>query len=642
MRKRRGRGKKTLALLCSVLLAAGWLITGPEKPVYAEVGSVADDGDVTYDKNGDVLSSIGIDTSKMPEDYDPDSTDNPYGSDVKSMNRVSELLVINTNDNGDNAHLYGHNARLDGNIGSLLPTVSPLHTYTRKDTKAAFLKAGCFAAASDCDLKGTGRKQSVAVVYTEISGILGQRKITLCLRTYDPYNGTYSDAFELADLSAYYFSSLNSPDKLPFVMQSQLQVSCGDYDNDTVDEIAVYVPSSDGSERAKVSVYDLINGKDSDPYSRDSWMVRWNYALKETPGGIIPGLDNRYKNYYNNVDLTSGDADNDGTDDLIISYGASSTGCETSVNSNANYKIIARSINSESVLLYGSDKGQMLKESQVISYGDDPLIRVSFAFGDLDDDGTDELILSGQKKSEQLLNVSRVLGKYIYDGDSHSLKPELIQNMNVVEGSRDDDDNFVSSNGWDENYYSSPVMNTNLAVGKFFGPQSQTRIYLDSVLYSYNGSFSIEDELEDTSMEVDSSGHTVPKGSLVFTDIHGSDGKHQCRDHAHRSLRRLGLLHAPRRGQDLYHLSLRQRIHLGLLRPAGLRALPLYRHPHRDDVCRRPEPEPAQELPRLALPPLQDLGQQSRKGLMENGTPAAPSRAAGVPLFPPCALPVTP
>ena len=67
---------------------------------YADVGSIAEGEDITYDKNGGVLQSLGFDTSKVPDTYDPDATTNPYGSNVSTMNEVKEQVLFERNDSG--------------------------------------------------------------------------------------------------------------------------------------------------------------------------------------------------------------------------------------------------------------------------------------------------------------------------------------------------------------------------------------------------------------------------------------------------------------------------------------------------------------------------------------------------------------
>lgn len=517
--------RTTIAFVTAFVMAVtgAFMFNGVSSPVYADVGSVQDDEDVTYDKDGGVLSSIGIDTSKMPEDYDPDSTSNPYGSDVMNMNAVYELFQFITVH--EDALLYGHNVKLDGKYETLT------NMHTAKGVSTPDFTEDTFASCAACDVKGTGRKSALAIVYTNYNPLAyspeHSERNNIYLVIFDPLTGSHSDPIKLSNF-------IENRITVPYLVQSQLQVTCGDYDNDTVDEIAVYVPAASDNERAKVSVFDLVNGQDAqDPFRADAWNLSWNYVLPVTSesskiigymGKDAQGHDavQYLKNFYNNIDLVSGDADNDGPCDLIISYGASSTGSEVG---EVVYDKILRSIESHSILLYGSNQGQMLKKSQKISYDDNDLIRVSCAFGDLDDDGNEELLLGGQMKSEQGANTTRVLGKFLYDGGSGTMVPEQIQDMKVVDGEVQKDGSYSSSNGWDQNYYSTPVMKANIAVGKFFGEQSDKRIYLDSVLYSYNGSFAIEDELEDRNTEKDKDNHDIPKGSQAMADMMGA-GEH--------------------------------------------------------------------------------------------------------------------
>ena len=90
--------KKPIALLTAFMFAftGAFMFNGVDDYVYADVGPASDSGETTYDKGGGVLGSLGIDTSKMPETYDPDSTDNPYGSDVTTLVELNELVKIDT------------------------------------------------------------------------------------------------------------------------------------------------------------------------------------------------------------------------------------------------------------------------------------------------------------------------------------------------------------------------------------------------------------------------------------------------------------------------------------------------------------------------------------------------------------------
>ncbi|MDO4870024.1 MAG: Ig-like domain-containing protein [Bacillota bacterium] len=501
----------TITIATMFAFTGAFMFNGPAMQTYADVGSVSTGEEITYDKNGDVLTSLGFDTSKMPEDYDADSTDNPYGEDVTTLKEVSEMLRLDTSGETAKTQLYGHDKKLDGKYSTLTENNIP--------NDLPFLNSHAFLNCAKCDISGDGRASCLAIVYTNYNYELaaaGGGDNNIYLRLYNPKTGDYSDAITVSSLIGHRLM-------VDFLVQSQLQITAGDYDSDSIDEIAVYVPAQTDNGRAKVAIYDLINGQNSaDPYSASSWHLSWNYVLPTYQSEII-GYDpdssgepqQYFKNFYNNIDLVSGDADNDGPCDLVVSYGASSTGNQAA---DMEYQKITRSLPSRSVLLYGSNDGQMLKDSQELSYDGNDLIRVSFAFGHLDDDNNEDLVMGGQLKSEQGENTSRVLCKYSYDKDDDSMTPDVVQDLGIVDGNYDKG-KFITANGWDEHYYSSPVMKTNLAVGKFHGDSSQIRIYMDSVLYSYDNEIEIEDEMEDSSK--DPLDNTKTKGSTAFTDIKG-------------------------------------------------------------------------------------------------------------------------
>ena len=518
--------KSMIVLIAAIMVIAEPVLSGlygGSEKAFASVGSVAEGEEVEYGKSGGVLGRLGFDTSEMPDDYDPDATTNPYGSDVTTLKEVEELLVLQNSGSGASSTLYGHNKNLDGKYATF--KADPLV----KSECIDFLSEHDYVSAVKCDITGDGRDSAIAIAYTHytytISGISNDSKVYM--RIIDPVNNVKSDEFVIGDLGA---------NRLIFnyIIQSQIQITAGDYDKDSIDEIAVYAPSGTRDGRNRVTFFDLIDGKKCEnPYSKASWRESWNYMLPLSDAQIIncsstlnPVLG---RNIYNNLDLTSGDADNDGICDLIVSYGASATkeyGLIAAVE--GQEQEIVRSIPSKSVLLYGSDSGQMLRDSQEISYGGQNLIRVSFAFGDVDDDGNEDMFIAGQLQDEQSTNTTRVLGKYIYDSDAGGMALESIQDIKVVDGKWGDDNQFYTANGWDGKYHSAPLMKANLAVGEFFGAQSDTKIYLDSVLYTYdNGRYDIVDELEDDSKKQKKDNGSNDgqeeeyKGSHVFDDMKG-------------------------------------------------------------------------------------------------------------------------
>ena len=518
--------KKPIALLTAFMFAftGAFMFNGVDDYVYADVGPASDSGETTYDKGGGVLGSLGIDTSKVPETYDADSTDNPYGSDVTTLVELNELVKIDTSSETGST-LYGHDGLLTGNSEDLFDPDKNIHQDVSGPGEHAFL------AGTDIDVTGNGRDEAAAIVYSNYhfnndASQVGDPKIYM--KIYNPKTGRSTEAFELS-------SFIGNKVEDGYIAQSQMQIAAGDFDNDTVEEIAVYVPSPTETGLPRVAIYDLTNGTDcSDPYQKSAWQNSWNYVLPKCSGAVNcqppaghPGTEKFFiPNFYNNIDLKAGDADNDGACDLIVSYGASDVW-----EDGKQKQTVIQSLPSRSVILYGSNGqgnhgGQMLRDSQELDYGGNELIRVSFAFGDLDGDGNEETIMGGQLRSEQDSNKSRVLGKYIYDPDSDGMITESTQNLEIVSGTWHEDPKthkqvFSSANGWDGHYYSIPAMKTNLAVGDILGEDSQTKIYMDSVLYSYDNSFSLVDELEDASLEDPNDADKGTKGSAIFTDITG-------------------------------------------------------------------------------------------------------------------------
>ncbi len=524
------KGNKLIAFMTAFIFAftGAFMFNGMDSVVYADVGSISDDQETTYTKSSGLLGSLGIDTSKMPETYDADSTSNPYGSDVTTLEEMNELVKIDTSsdDNKAEASLYGHNSKLDGSYETLTGSSIDSSIKENGPGKHAFL------AVTDVDVNGAGRDSGAAMVYTNYRHYkVGETEPdhNIYMKIFNPKTGEATEPFVIS-------SFIENRYLYQYEIQSQLQIVAGDFDNDRVDEIAVYVPAAEDGAANRVAIYDLTNGTEcADPYNKAAWQNSWNYVLPKSSAQIIQNYEPKnpvgqniyyFTNIYNNLDLAAGDADNDGACDLVISYGASD------VSRDEKYKKeILRSLPSESVLLYGSNGtpsrgGQMLKERQMLSYGDDDLIRVSFAFGDLDGDGNEEMIMGGQRQSEQDDNVSRCLGKYTYDKDVGGMILETSDNVSVVAGSWNKDADgkrttFASANGWDGEYYSIPVMKTNIAVGNIYGQSSQTKIYMDSCLYSYDGSFSLVDELEDSSPDDPDKPDGKKKGSAIFTDIKG-------------------------------------------------------------------------------------------------------------------------
>ncbi len=194
-----------------------------------------------------------------------------------------------------------------------------------------------------------------------------------------------------------------------------------------------------------------------------------------------------YEGFYvsNMVSLLADDFNRDGTDDLAMTWG---------VYYSSEYKN-----DSKAVILYGDNKNEMLQKDKWfnLNYGNSQIVRAAFAYGDVNGDNTDEVILGGQAEDD--INngqmYTRIINMYTYNGDLDSFIPYSSNNFNLVE--YEDDEGRLKPLG-DGKYYSSPAMIANLAAVRLAGKGTDYYIYLDSVLYAYgNNGLEIYDMLED-------------------------------------------------------------------------------------------------------------------------------------------------
>lgn len=159
---------------------------------------------------------------------------------------------------------------------------------------------------------------------------------------------------------------------------------------------------------------------------------------------------------------------------------------------------------STAVILWGA-RVDVLQTSSPLDLNEEELgdlVRVSLTTGDLDGDGYRELIATGQPLSDlayflmegnyttpsrQAGNTTRTITTYIYDqqqgllinysGAHKPLDGQYVTNQNG-------DTAWQSANGFDDHYYSMPVMRTNAAVLRLTG-HSYPYLHLDSCLYEF-------------------------------------------------------------------------------------------------------------------------------------------------------------
>lgn len=456
------------------------------------------------------LDALGIDTSLLPEGYDSNTLDNPYGRDTVTVNPVYELFVANsfgrreadysqepihdgegnvvgtihTNITQTYRHniLHGHNHPLGkamqdfygsqaanngeqlwqeaidstiyDNFGILL---NEEHSETNYgDAVAATSAGGNFIGG-----KSAGKtSQTVTVSAGSLLATGG-----LFLSFTDPVTGVQS---EKRTLLACGKTIGNIGEKMdedftesPHLLQNFLKIAAGDFDNDGIDEVAVYVPEQ-GKSRVEVYKLHRTTGADDDFYlGVGNWKKEWTYYFNEAP--FVSNM----------VSLTAGDFDQDGTDDLALTWGyyygpGQNNGCQ-------------------GIVLCGSNTNMLQKKKTIdLTFEGAGIVRAAFAYGDIDGDNVKDLVLGGQLASDIAGGNynTRFIGVYSYDGFSDSFLLTTAKNFDLF---AQEEGSYVHAPmaGRNDRYFSSPACAANIAVVALKGMGHDTYIYLDSILYSY-------------------------------------------------------------------------------------------------------------------------------------------------------------
>mgnify|MGYP000924830606 FL=1 len=246
----------------------------------------------------------------------------------------------------------------------------------------------------------------------------------------------------------------------PYQLKNYLQVATGDWDNDSKDEVAVYVPEVGNS---RIEIYDL----QTDDYSNPSnWRQAWTYFFRE--GSVVSNM----------ISLVSGDVNQDGVDDLACTWGY--------------YYGPQQNEGSRAVVMFGSTSAHMLQSSQEfpLTYEGSNLVRASFAFGDMTGGGK-TLILAAQSDADLKANKqnTRYVGLYAWNGVT--FKPSVSQNFDLF--SKNDKGEYIygAMAKHNDTFHSLPLCPANTAIisrptaGETHdGGKTSDLLYFDSLVIS--------------------------------------------------------------------------------------------------------------------------------------------------------------
>ena len=509
------RGTKALSLLLSLVLCLNLL---PAEVLAAQTGST--------DAGRTVFDALGFST-KAPEGYEQDESlaGTPYGKTYTTMAEVDELFTFEpyrvSGANRDTTYhsLYGHDNALQGSVSGTLsnPEQGPVTIKGNINGPITLQVEGNFSRDNQ------GQKKNVAFInmnYVTVDKDTRSKVATdkgalvnFDLGVMNPRTGQ-SDVFYCAtqyatdfDSSVQASSMLHKYDAVPlylgnsgdknekkyndaatsdeatlefnaaYTAQNYIELATGDFDGDSIDEIAVYIGETNNP---RVEIWKLQE-QDGDGYlnpghyadhdyfdvdtGKRAWKIAWTYPLNQYGSGKVPNM----------VSLSVADYDKDGIDDLAVSWGYFGSGAIQP---------------SRATIMMGADNNKMMtrKYSFDLKSGGTDIYRASFTAGDVDNDGYNELVMGGSLANSD--RNSRYLAVYEWNGSGFSIVAE--QNFKLFE-----EENGVRK--WqnikdDKAYYSMLFAPANVAVGKFYGIGESPCIYLDSIVIEYgSGSFDILD-----------------------------------------------------------------------------------------------------------------------------------------------------
>ena len=286
--------KSILKQILAITLAITLLIAPvPAMTLPAAAETAGDIGDQN------ALDALGIDTSLMPEGYDANSLENPYGRSTLTLNPVHELFETRTTvssssidrktetsddgtvtrtDTETTPHtvamsLYGHNKPL-GDIQKQKDTTAATvtQTVTRTEvtsTSGITVDVATTHAGADRVLAATTSASGNFSVAAAGAGKTGQ-VVTVGTDAMDPNGGLYLYFTDpVSGQMSTHMKTLvpplailgNSGGKMnedftvaPYLMQNYLKVATGDFDGNGIDEVAVYLAEKGSS---RVEVYKL-------------------------------------------------------------------------------------------------------------------------------------------------------------------------------------------------------------------------------------------------------------------------------------------------------------------------------------------------------------------------------------------------
>lgn len=540
-------GKRSISSLLAVIMV---ILLLPQLTLPAKAANAADVTDVEDMTSNELAEAWGFSTAQTEDSLEREELGtNPWKGHTDTVNTFGEvpleIAVVGGKASPDNSYHSQDNNDLDDiyyydnitrNSGSSYLNLGTTGSYTGVDGITSEGEKDVRPSATvAADVNGDGFDEIVRY-YIDISDGENDGDIqsfndgdpgytadfyveVIDSQTGKRLNDKYSGQVLTVDKSDSGSENFFIPDSV-YYWSSYMQITAGDYNNDGKADIAVMVPGSNADTDGKLVILDLEGSSLVQTYTQDKTF----YSAYNK--------DDSTKTKFSAYDLTSGDCDNDGTDEVVYTN---------------TYDVITQDDDSYINVLDYTASGYTKPVSQEIRVGQshDNMGNAGVTVGDIDNDGLAELIVGGFMVNDD--NKSATYSYTAKDGSStksipyyHEMAMSYMEYDNVTSGYssftafsvfRDDEDTAqtcVSGNDTSYQTYSSRTLGSSrryknsdnwtlpiqaVSLTGYVNDKTNDQVFFGNYMYYYDkatGLFKVYDS--DGKVDVDSD-------AVVYNDI---------------------------------------------------------------------------------------------------------------------------
>lgn len=540
-------GKRSISSLLAVIMV---ILLLPQLTLPAKAANAADVTDVEDLTSNELAEAWGFSTAQTQDSLEREELGtNPWKGHTDTVNTFGEvpleIAVVGGKASPDNSYHSQDNNDLDDiyyydnitrNSGSSYLNLGTTGSYTGVDGITSEGEKDVRPSATvAADVNGDGFDEIVRY-YIDISDGENDGDIqsfndgdpgytadfyveVIDSQTGKRLNDKYSGQVLTVDKSDSGSENFFIPDSV-YYWSSYMQITAGDYNNDGKADIAVMVPGSNADTDGKLVILDLKGSSLVQTYTQDKTFYS---AYKK---------DDSAKTKFSAYDLTSGDCDNDGTDEVVYTN---------------TYDVITQDDDSYINVLDYTASGYTKPVSQEIRVGQshDNMGNAGVTVGDIDNDGLAEIIVGGFMVNDD--NKSATYSYTAKDGSStksityyHEMAMSYMEYDNVASGYssftafsvfRDDEDTAqtcVSGNDTSYQTYSDRTLGSSrryknsdnwtlpiqaVSLTGYVNNKTNDQVFFGNYMYYYDkstGLFKVYDS--DGKVDVDSD-------AVVYNDI---------------------------------------------------------------------------------------------------------------------------